>query len=93
MGFQSIYTDRSDREDVFDGLLQSGIEDPVVDNHKLSKLFNHHAGCVEMYIRTGWNDVIDSLENESNAEDFAFLNSLTDDGENTLLDVIKQILQ
>lgn len=89
MIFKSIYTDRSDREDVFDELLQGGVDDPSVDDRLLADLFNDHAGGVEMYIRTGCNVIIDHLE--ESVKHVEFLNSETNNGIK-VIDVIKGTL-
>lgn len=89
MGFQSIHSDKSDREDVFNELLQSAVSESYVDNNGLSKLFNDHSGGVELYLRTGWNELIVNLE--ADLINKPFLDSINDDG-HSIIFLIKNTL-
>jgi hypothetical protein len=93
MGFESIYDDRSDREDIFDALLIGGVSDIGIDNHSIGVLFDTYAGEVQLYLRTGWNEIIDSLNNEitNSGSNKDFLESMDSEGV-TILSVITATL-
>ncbi len=90
MGFQSVYEDKSDRDDVYQNILEAAIIDPLIDLHSMAKLMDAHEGEVDLWIRTGYNDIIDSMQEEidNDGANKAFLLSITTGG-NTIMDEIQ----
>lgn len=93
MSTVSIYSDVSDRDDVYQNLLLAAIADYNVNNDEMAICMDSHYGEVDLYIRTGVNTVISSLEDEiaNNGVSKAFLESTNSKGIK-IIDIIKSTI-
>lgn len=75
----STITDVSDREDAINQLLEGAVNNPLIDNESIARLFSDMAGEVLIYERTGLTLLLDMIQGQVDDSGYhkSFLESFT----------------